>query len=86
MIIKITREYDKHRNLSKEYFAEKKEFEFEHRDTKKEYGSIEESMYRISDMEELTKVIKPNFFKNYTEYATFLILNEAKFNSKEQEE
>lgn len=85
MIIKITREYDKWGNLSKEYFAEKKEFEFEHRDTKEEHGAIEESMYRISDMEELTKVIKPNFFNNYTEYATFLILNEAKFNSKEQE-
>ena len=86
MIIKITRVYDKWSNLSKEYFTEKKEFEFEHRDTKKEHVAIEESMYRISDMEELTRVIKPNFFKNYTEYATFLILNEAKFNSKEQTE
>ena len=84
MIIKITREYDKHRNLSKEYFAEQDKFEFEHRDTKLENGVIEESMYRISDMKELTSVIRPNFFKNYTEYATFLILNEAKFNSKEQ--
>ena len=40
MIIKITREYDKWSNLSKEYFAEKKEFEFEHRDTKKEHGAL----------------------------------------------
>lgn len=86
MIIKITRVYGEHRNLSKEYFAEKNEFEFEHRDTKLENGAIEESMYRISDMKELTSVIKPNFFKNYTEYATFLILNEAKFSSKEQAE
>ena len=84
MIIKITKKYDKWNNLSKEYFSEENEFEFEHRDTKLENGAIEESMYRISDMEELTSVIKPNFFKNYTEYATFLILNEAKFNSKEQ--
>ena len=84
MIIKITRDYDKWGNLLKEYFTEQDKFEFEHRDTKEEHGAIEESMYRISDMEELTSVIKPNFFKNYTEYATFLILNEAKFNSKEQ--
>ena len=84
MIIKITRDYDKWGNLLKKYFTEQDKFEFEHRDTKKEHGAIKESMYRISDMEELTSVIKPNFFKNYTEYATFLILNEAKFNSKEQ--
>lgn len=84
MIIKITRVYDKWNNSSKEYFAEQDKFEFEHRDTKLENGAIEESMYRISDMEELTSVIKPSFFKNYTEYATFLILNEAKFNSNEQ--
>lgn len=86
MIIKITRGYDKWGNLLKEYFTEQDKFEFEHRDTKEEHGAIEESMYRISDMEELTSVIKPNFFKNYTEYATFLILSEAKFNSKEQAE
>lgn len=86
MIIKITRDYDKWGNLLKEYFTEQDKFEFEHRDTKQEHGAIEESMYRISDMEELASVIKPNFFKNYTEYATFLILNEAKFNSKEQVE
>lgn len=86
MIIKITRGYDKWGNLLKEYFIEQDKFEFEHRDTKEEHGAIEESMYRISDMEELTSVIKPNFFKNYTEYATFLILSEAKFNSKEQAE
>ena len=58
MIIKITKKYDKWNNLSKEYFDEKKEFEFEHRYTKLDNGAIEESMYRISDMEELTSVIK----------------------------
>ena len=52
MIIKITRVYDKHHNLSKEYFAEKKEFEFEHRDTKKEHGAIEESMFSSPFIEE----------------------------------
>ena len=84
MIIKITRKFDNWHNLSSENFREVEEMEFKRRDTERSVGNLEEEMHIVSNMKELADLIKPNFFNSYTEYATFLIANEAKFNAKEQ--
>lgn len=80
MIIKITRDFDKYKNLYKKYFKEVDEAPFEERITHyPDGGRLEETYHDVMDMEELVNHIGVSYFDDYTAYATFLIAYEAKF-------
>ena len=85
MIIKIVRAYHPNGTTKSQKFSEENEFPFKERATKFSDGSqIVETYYEPKDMQNMTNLIKKNWFDTYTEYATFLIAYEAKFKAVEK--